>query len=283
MKKFFLTFSIIFSTLVSLAQNYFLVDVGGGINTLIYQTDSLANRKNGLGFTFRAGYRHFFKNNFGLGINVAIKSNLTYCTLNGLIINPLAVDSEGEEYEHRTNYNSLKEKQNQINVSLPIGIYYRIKKSKNNLIFGVGAIAQNTISNKYKTTDGTIETTGFYAEDNIIFDELPQHDFFKINSFSGKYDYKSSLGAFGEVDFLHQINKKLSLTISLYGSYGINNSTDDKTNELYNYKKLTYEGVLNSSIAKNTHQAAAGILFGICFNFNGGKGSVSCPAYGNGY
>lgn len=272
---------------ICLAQNDFWhLDIGGGINSMKYETDSRGSVKPGVGITVRGGYRHFFDSFFGVGINVVFKTCATNCTLSFTETIDDAIDSEGEQYEHQVRYKSLKEKQIQYNVSLPVGAYFRHGVAKNlELNVGAGVWVQTTVANNYKIAAGRVETIGYYAEDNVAFDEMPQHDFYDVNDFSGNYKYKPSVGAYGEVGVERGIRDNLSLTVGLYGSYGISNCMDDHSRPVYDYKSMQYVGVLNSEIVKHKIQMAFGILVGLRFGRSGkgsgGGGRSICPAYGN--
>ena len=287
MKKVLIIIMCMLSSLCH-AQNDFLVfDIGGGINGLKYATDDRGSAKPSVGITVRGGYRHFFNKNWGAGINVVFKTCATNCTLDFVETIGDAVDSEGEKYEHRVCYKSLKEKQSQSNISLPIGVYYRRDIATNlELTAGAGVLWQTTISNKYKISDGKVETVGYYAEDNITFDEMPQHDFYNVNNFSGEYEYKNSLGAYGEVGVAREIGENVFLSLCFYGSYGLATCMEDFDEPVYDYQTMKYIGVLNSEITSKKHQIAFGVLIGLRFGLSGngggkGRGHAICPAYSN--
>ena len=267
------------------AQNDFIaIDAGGGINALSYKTDSRCSAKHGPGITVRGGYRHFFDKYMGVGINAVFKTCSTSCTLDYTEIIPDAIDSEGEQYEHRVNFSSLKEKQKQNNISLPAGFYYQRGINRSwEMTAGVGILFQWSVSNSYNIADGKVETLGYYAADNITFDAMPQHDFYSINQFSGEYKYKPSMGVYLEAGLLHPLKDNLLLSLSLYASYGLTSCMDDKSEPLYDYKTQKYNGVLNSPLATGKKQIAFGVLVGICIGRSGGGagGHPICPAYCN--
>ena len=171
-------------------------------------------------------------------------------------------------------------KQSQYNISLPLGAYYRRNIAKNlELTAGAGVWWQTTIANNYKISGGKVETVGYYAEDNITFDEMPQHDFYNVNDFSDEYQYTSSIGMYGEVGFAREIRDNVFLSLGFYGSYGLITCMRDYSAPVFDYKTLKYAGVLNSEIAKGKHQLALGVLVGLRFGLSSKGGHSICPAY----
>ena len=283
MKKLLLIILCLWTVLCHAQSDIVVLDLGGSISGLTYKTDTRGNATPGIGATVRVGYRHYFDKYIGIGFNAVFKTCATNCTLDFTESIGDAVDSEGEQYEHKVGYKSLKEKQSQCNISLPVGFYYRRDVAKDyELTAGVGIVAQSTISNSYKIADGKVETVGYYAEDNITFDEMPQHDFYNINDFSGEYKYHYSIGAYCELGIAREIKDNLYLSVGLYGSYGLMTCMDDFSEPVYDYKSMKYIGVLNSDIAKHKRQIAFGVLVGLRFGLLGSSGRHSiCPAYGN--
>ncbi len=253
--------------------HYLVFDIGGGLHFLTYDMDDMGSKKPGYGFMARGGYRFFFNRHWGIGTELNFKTFSTSATLDYLQELPDAVDEDGEKYLHRTYFNGLKEKQKETAFNIPLGVYYQTQLGNRwKAVGGLGMFYQlQELSNKYSTTDGSLETRGFYQVYNVELYGMDQHNFYTADNFKGEYEKKSCLGLFAEGNLLYQLTHKLELDLGIYFSYGLNYQKESVGSLVYNpdcmeataYKNAEYNGVLSSSKIEKSHPLAVGLMAGI--------------------
>ena len=263
--------------------SYLVFDIGGGLHTLNYKLGNYGSKFPGVGLTGRVGYRYFFgKGNFGIGFDANLK---TYGALGKFsYVNqiPDAVDSDLENYTHRTFYHNLKEKQNDMILNLPVGLFYQRKLLKKFKIGGgLGVVYQYVISDKYKLKSGELETRGFYEKYNLELYGMDQHYFYKRNYSelkNGENNLKNSFGAFLELNFCYVLTPKLDLNFGVYYVQGFKNQSAQKENYQFDPHCMSpddyndvYNGVLNSKVVDKVTPLAIGFNAGLRYRFSGQK------------
>ena len=253
--------------------HYLVFDVGGGLHFLTYDIDDFGSKKPGYGFMGRAGYRFFFNRHWGIGTELNLKTYSTSATLDYIQEIENAVDEENGSYLHRTYFNGLKEKQKQTSFNIPLGVYYQTQLGRRwKAQGGLGIFYQfSELSNKFTTTDGSLETRGYYDEFNVELFGMDQHHFYTADDFEGDYEKKSCLGLFAEGNLLFQLTHKLELDLGLYFSYGLNYQNEKVAQNIYDpdcmmataYSNAKYNGVLASEAVEKSHPMAVGLMAGI--------------------
>lgn len=257
------------------AGHYFVFDVGGGLHTLAYNVDGFGKKKPGAGIMVRGGYRYFFTENWGVGTELNFKSFQSTFIADYTQKISDAIDEDNYTYQHRTYYNDLKEKQSQMVLSLPIAIYFQQRlNQKWKLGGGLGAVAQFEIVNKYNTSDGDLETRGYYDIFNVELYGMDQHNFFTKSDFDGKNKKRSSIGLLVEGNALYYITKRLSIDLGIYFTVGMGyKSEGDDLNQFdpdcmkrdgYQWK---YNGALDSKVVDIPTPIAVGGMAGIRYQF----------------
>ncbi|MBQ1697995.1 MAG: OmpA family protein [Bacteroidales bacterium] len=257
------------------AGHYLVFDVGGGLHTLAYNVDGYGSKNLGAGLMVRGGYRYFFTENWGVGTELNFKTFQTTFNANYKQTITDAVDEEGEQYEHRTSFNSLKEKQTQTVLSLPLAVYFQQRVNKSWKVGGgIGAIAQMELTNKYKTKSGDLETRGYYDRFNVELFGMEPHHFFTKSDFSGDNEKRTTMGALLEGNALYRITERLSLDLGIYLTFGFGYKNDDDTQLLFdpdckdggNYNDK-YNGALGSLVVDRALPIAIGGMAGIRYQF----------------
>jgi hypothetical protein len=112
-------------------------------------------------------------------------------------------------------------------------------------------IASNSTSNY------TVETKGYFAYENVLYENIPQHGFF-INDIVGD-KHKPGLGLLLsltlEAGLRFPVSEWVDLQGSVYFDYGFNafNTKNDKQIVEYNYNAVRYESVLNTTLVDKAH------------------------------
>ena len=254
--------------------HYITLDFGGGYHNLVYSLGDKGKREPGMGIMARLGYRYFFTEHWGAGINVIYKQSLTSAKINYETDAEERTDSEGETYDFHVQYNNLKEKQKQTSISIPLGIYFQGNITpKWKAGFGAGISMQFVNDDTFEIDGGNVSAYGYYPTDNVKFTNMPNHDLPAPRSdFKCSYDYKAAFGVFGELNVMYALARWVDLNIGIYGGYGLSKSTKESDHQIYEYTNEDnnhYYGALNSNATKGSHHLAIGMMAG--FRFKLGK------------
>lgn len=257
-------------------SHYITLDFGGGYQNLVYSLDNKGKREPGMGTMGRIGYRYFFSEHWGAGINVVYKQSLTRAKINYEADPDVRMDNStpSEEFDFVLSYNNLKEKQKQTSIAIPLGMYFQGKMiDKWKIGFGAGISLQFVNDDSFKIDGGDITAYGYYHKDNIKFANMPNHNLpMPKSDFTCSYDYKASFGAFAEINFLYELARWVDLDLGIYGGYGLTKSTKENSHNIYEYQTEAdnhYYGALNSNATKGSHPLAIGVMAG--FRFKIGK------------
>lgn len=255
--------------------SYVVFDLGGGLHTLNYDMVGYGAKNPGVGLTGRAGYRYFFgKGNFGAGLDLNFKTYSASGRFTYLNEIPNAVDEDYDLYTHRTYYKKLKEKQSEVILNVPLGVFYQQKfQRKFKLGGGLGIVYQAVIADKFAVKSGHLETTANYDVYNLELYGMSQHYEYtrdKSQLRSGDNGFKSSFGAFAEFDFGYVLTPRLDLNFGLYYVYGFKNQIEKSDKYQFDpdcmspdaYKDV-YNGVLNSRVVDKVTPLAIGVMAGI--------------------
>lgn len=157
-------------------------DLGGGLHSINYDATN-GDRTSGFGGTINFGYHHFFNEHWGIGTGIGpttLSSKVKYSFMDSQTSYDEAMN---ENYEFRTYYSNLTEKQNVIELSIPIAVNFKTPiNEKWGFAGALGGKINFPISGKYKLTDGSYETRGYYSSTNVEYSDLPQHGFLKTQA-----------------------------------------------------------------------------------------------------
>lgn len=240
------------------AGQYLHFNVGGGLHNLSYQLQD-GTQKGKPGFTVNAAYSYFFTPHWGVQSGLGLQSFSALSTLN-LLTKANDIDTQNDAYELRTNYTNWKEKQQTLFLDIPLSVQYRHSfNEKYGLLASAGAKIAMPLSTGYKTTGGSITTTGYYDQWNIELSDLPQHYFTTTTDcYKGNYSLKTSYMALADVGALYKLSEKTDLYVGGYVNYGLNNVLKPDTKLIYQK-----EGVYNGILASNQTDKVTPISFGL--------------------
>ncbi len=265
MKKYIVISLMLILCGVAQAQekgNYFYINAGGGMHNIDYK---LANGtvKNSLGFTGNLGWNYFFNSHLGFGIGLGVQTFKSVATLNYMTSNA-AVDADGDAYNYRIYYTDWQETQNMGSLDIPIGFSYQTKfNDKSGMMFSLGAKISIPVKTSFKSTAGEIDTKGYYQQWNVELSDMPQHDFYTLNSIAAsKFTANTSYAIYFDAGYLHNLSKNMDLYLGIYGNYGLNNLIKPTSNFVYQ-QGGTYNGVLSSDQVDKANLFSAGIKIGI--------------------
>ena len=259
--------------------HYVSLEAGYGAMSLLHGMSDAANTTDlRYGFQARFSYRWYIFRYWALGTGLHYQQMGTKSMVNSIQHIPNAVDESGRHIDHRTDFHNLEENVDAHVFSIPAGIYLHgiqlMKRLKMN--FGAGVMFNIPVRNSYKTK-GELETRLYYDQYHLELanlDPKSNHNVYSTNrQFSGRYDLIPSISLYGEMGFIYSLNRRIDLTLTALGAYGLN-PTISGEKYLYDpdcmsadaYKDLHYNGVLASEEAYGVRCLNLGGMLGIRYH-----------------
>ncbi len=261
-------------------------NIGGGLHGLYYKTNGqvVTNSKQlgenmlsfNIGYKGGIGIQYFFDDKeagqieFGLGLGVEAQMYSLELTLNSVESFATPIIYNAKQYQHRTYFNNLKERQDFLQYSVPLGIFFQIPcyREKKFWQFGIGVQA-DYIFGKYKTVDGFIETRLFEPNDNVEFYNIPRYNLDKYDSFKGDYSSQLIYSGFGVLGIYFNAVGVFDVGFNIYGTYSLTPIFESVQQTIYQPNFISengsdiaseYHSVLNSNhIAQSPHVLSAGL------------------------
>lgn len=256
--------------------HYISLEAGYGVMSMLHGMSKAENSTDlKYGFQARFNYRWYIFRHWALGTGVHYQRMGTQSTVNSMQHIPNAEDELGRTIEHRTQFYNLEENADAHVISVPAGLYLHgvqlFKRLKMN--FGAGVMFNFSIQNSYEAAGG-LDTRLYYDEYHLELANVRGHNVYSSNStYSGKYDIMPSVSVFGEFGFIYSLNRRIDLTLSFLGAYGLNPFiSSDKY--LYDpdcmiadgYKDVKYNGVLGSEEAYGVRFLNLGGMLGVRYH-----------------
>ncbi len=247
--------------------------VGGGLQSIQYKSDS-GNQDPAFGGIFNFNYRYMMNEHWGIGTGLGIGFYNAHTNYYGLFIKENIVNqdegqAQGQTYEFRSNFKDWNENQYLLDFEVPAMVYFLtpMKSDKWNFMADFGLKANIPMWNKFKVSEGTLETSGYFGElTNIEYKNLPQHGFGTYSAFTGKADLRS-IGASVIIDagFLRKTRENRFFYFGPYFAYRFTNLSTPAKNKvnLYDAANREYIGMASSNIVSKTHVMSAGIKIGL--------------------
>ena len=212
--------------------NYFTLEGGMGLQGMNY--DLLQEGATGelkYGIDVKAGLRHYFAPHSGIGVGLRFQDYVSSATLTYMQSQNGALDfyQEPRSYTYRTYYKSLEERQSVTMLEIPVEIFFQTNLTgRLKVSLGAGLQANFfSIQNKYENTGGKITTKAYYEQWDLELEDMARYRLYDTTGFTGKYDYKISFSAIGEVGFLYALTSKWELMLNFQASYGLSSVMDN--------------------------------------------------------
>lgn len=257
--------------------HYVSLEAGYGAMSLLHGMSGNGNTTDlQYGFQARFSYRWYIFRYWALGTGLHYQQMGTQSMVNSIQHIPDAKDEVGRDIEHRTDFQNLEEKVDAHIFSVPAGIYLHgiqlMKRLKMN--FGAGVMFNIPVRNSYKTSGG-LQTRLYYDKYHLELGEgVNGHNVYSTNSaFSGRYDLLPSLSLFGEMGFIYSLNRRIDVTLTGLGAYGLSPAISGEK-YLYDpdcmsadaYTEPKYNGVLDSKEAYGVRCLNIGGMVGIRYH-----------------
>lgn len=268
-------------------SNYIGFNVGGGMNTLMYNpADGTWNPK--LGFLGELKYMHFFGKHFGMGIGVQFDYSRVGATYDWVenANNALSLvhPANNLTYFPHAGFNNWEETQTVMSVNVPIELYWRAPMGERwFFLLGLGAQLDFPMKSSFKADDGSYSVTGYFPATNVEYSNLPAYGFDTYSADeSGDVENLKKMGVslIADLGFNYALSNHWGLYFGIYGAYGLTNLIDEaSTSPLLNAPDITttpttgvavsdYNGVFNSSQIDELHRLSVGAKIGINVGWN---------------
>jgi len=249
--------------LVSAQDKLFNISVGGGMEILSY-TPEIGKPKPGGGVLLECQYQQFFLKNLGYAVGVGLSYFSANYYINETIEKQIVDETDaGVPYTLRTIFDDFNEKQQTLQLEVPVGLYGRFElNQRTSFIIGAGPKIAFPFISKYKYSRGSVETRAYFGGDiNAELLEIPQHGLHKQDA-NGRNDIDKNrllLSIFGDMMWTYSINNACLLHMGLYFSYGITDmvSNHDAT------MGISQKSILNSSLTEKIVPICVGAKVGV--------------------
>jgi len=202
------------------------------------------------------GYTYFIDNHFGIvtGVEVGIYRNNSI--LDDQLFTSNEVDSENDAFEYRIKTKGYEEQSHFYAASIPLMFQYRTAGKTQFYINGGGRIYL-PFSQKTKITAKDLIMSGYYADMNVVYEDMSNFGFGTLKNWKGETEPKLDIGfgLSGEMGLSFNFSDRVRLYTGVYMDYGLNEMR--KTNlrlekPLINYNDKGYNkndanGILEAS------------------------------------
>lgn len=262
--RIIITVLFLVTSTVSFSQKHQIgASIGGGMQTLFYKP-TIADHKQGFGGTMSVDYQYFLQKQWSIGSGICISSYAAKSYIDTSIGETQHDDTHNEDFEYRTTYNEWTEKQNFLQLEIPIAVYYHYEINKAwNLQCGFGSKVAFPLFNNYKVKGENYETSGYYESTGVEYKDMPQHGFYTQEAnLKGKADvHIADVQLFTDLGIAYVINSSMDIYVGLYCSYGLTSQVNDSNTNLLSAGD--YTGMLSSSEVNSLHNFALGAKVGI--------------------
>jgi outer membrane protein OmpA-like peptidoglycan-associated protein len=268
----------------------FSAGVGGGLSTLQY-----TGSRSGAGMNLHLGYRYFFHARWGVGSGMEAAWYRASLTPE----NPFARSSEtvamgtamSNAADNRMTYTATltgySERQQALLLQIPLMAHFRHPMGERlHYWAAAGGKLGIPLSSGYSADAYKLSTQGYFAAENVVYDNLPQHGFVKDRaqpSVSGG-DFKPKAGVMLSVETGVQwkLNGGYSFYAGAYFDYGLTDVSPRAGDEPVRYSGDASPAVgslaASPAIAGNIRNIAAGLKIGITLGKSAVRtGSVPPP------
>ncbi len=274
-KKALYTIIMTFLTLSAIAQDptgarvMVGLNVGAGVSALMYD-----EANTGTGFTGGAEIGVFFTPNVGVAVGLGYTSYKSNVELNEAYSYDIAVSGADGDVVAKGKYDvsveKWKEEQTAASIDIPLKVLFRVDMGGDKgLLIGAGLKYSLMRNGDYEVTDGTISASCRFEDDlNMKIPasetDLVHHNVGTINYRpKGVVDLKSGLAACLDFSIL-QGSGPVRFEYGLYGSYGLSDIVERKSNHVMDFNS-GYTNVIRSSSVEKVVPVCLGVKIGIRF------------------
>lgn len=271
-----LTITAVVSSVNAQQGHYFAGSIGGGVHNLNYNLGSKGGTTPGLGLSLGAGWQWFFSENFGVGVGLTYNTLKTTGKLNFTQSGEKLSDPDnGLTYNSTVVFSSLKEIDRQSVADIPLSLYYQRPLSQRlKLLAGINLFYTAVLSQRFSTKGGYVSTGKYFPDYDLDYSGLDdkRHGIVTESDFSGDTKLKTSqFGTGAELMLCYALGteRNVELTFGVYGAYRFTNQKQGAVSDVYDDKRLEYNGITQSNIADKVSSSNFGGSVGLRFRIGG--------------
>lgn len=255
---------------------YITGDLGGGLQSIQFSSRD-GQHKVGMGFRFNAGCVFMIDENWGINTGVGLssyRSRVLYDSTmeSSYAVDTLAMPGKRLEYEFRTYYSDFSERQNLLQLEVPITAFcqYPIINDRFAVIGKAGIKLGFPLSTKYCLMAGNYETRGYYPYTKVEYHDMPNHGFTKVESEKDKGKCKVNpvnVSLLLEGGMSYKLSKALQAFASVYFSYCLNNIHKETVDPILSSDRK-FNGTLSSSQIDRASLMSVGLSAGVIWDYH---------------
>jgi outer membrane protein OmpA-like peptidoglycan-associated protein len=232
----------------------FNINVGAGMSTFQYNP-RFGVLNAGYGGGAGIGYTYFFSSKWGIktGLDLAIYSAKT--TADRMELEYLIPTPQGltDNFYLRAAYSNYEEKQKAMFLQLPVMVQFQTPVKRDFFYIAAGLKIGLPFSGTYESTIETLKTTGYSNFTGQQYNDMPIYGFDTYRNVkpSGDLDLGIAYLLALETGMKWTLQGKNSLYTGIYLDYGLNNISNQSTQNLLDYnssspKNYQYSSLLNA-------------------------------------
>lgn len=238
----------------------FMINLGGGLNTMIYKIDN-GNTRLGGGVQLQGQYQYMFNKNWGIGVGVGFSSLNSKAILNNIVIPGQSTTAGGAKEAYVPSFalkDGWKEVQNMISIDIPIQAFYRYPiNDKWALQTGLGLTVNfpawmgNNVKNGM--AEKTADFSGSMGGNMVMGGDVKHHGLgeYKVENLKGGIVHKAAnLGMQADFGGVYNITTLLDLYFGLYLDAQFIPCQKQTAETVLDPNQNAYTSVMNTALVK---------------------------------
>lgn len=236
-----------------------MVNLGAGLNTMVYKIDN-GNTRLGGGMQLQGQYQYMFNENWGIGAGIGFSTLKSRAILNNMVIaGQSSTDNANQAYVPYFKINEgWKEIQNMISIDIPVQAFYRYPiNDKWALQAGLGltlnfpAWMGNNV--KYGTAVKTADFSESMGGNMVLGGDIKRHGLgdYTVENLKGGIVHKAAnIGMQADFGGLYNITELLDLYFGLYLDAQFISCQKQTAETVLDPNRNTYTSVMNTALVK---------------------------------
>ncbi|MGX5816603.1 OmpA family protein [Chitinophaga lutea] len=240
------------------------VEMTGGLQGLQYDLPS-GNAKLQAGASLGATYTFPLSQRFGIVTGISAGYYKTKATLkDDVIFVSYAVDDNNSAFHYQARTRGFEETQRFFSAGIPVLLQYHTLGNTQWYVQGGGKLLL-PFNGKISSSASSLALAGYYPDQHLTIDELPQHGFGTIQNWKDDkgLELKPAVALSLATGFSFRLSEKLRLYTGVYADYGLNNMKKSGSEDLFvTYAPTGIDNAKTNGVLTMTGKARA-MSFGI--------------------
>jgi hypothetical protein len=232
----------------------------GYMSNLIYTLKDDGSRSSRVGAGMGLGYTYNINEAFGVSTGLEYSNYGAKASYPRITGEYAATDYNGANFTLRYEARNFTEKHSVDMLLIPFTAQYKTGETVKYFVAG-GFKVGFPIGTKAKLSQN-LTTRGHYQYEDIVYEDLPQHNFFTNQPVSGKGKPKIGVAALLSIEtgMRFTIDYKMYVYAGFFFDYGFTNVKTTSNRHIVDYNgEITYGSVLNTSLVNKIHLMNLGI------------------------